>query len=64
VVGDWNNDGTDTFGVYRPGSTAFYMRNSNSSGAADISAVYGTGGDAPIVGDWNGDGTTTIGVLG
>ncbi|HEX5609198.1 MAG TPA: trypsin-like serine protease [Solirubrobacterales bacterium] len=62
VVGDWNNDGTDTIGVYRPSNRTFYLRNSNSSGAADIAVDWGNFGDLPIVGDWNNDGTDTFGV--
>jgi hypothetical protein len=63
VSGDWNNDGTDTTGFYRPSNATFYLRNSNSTGSADIVFAYGNGaGDLPVVGDWNEDGTDTIGV--
>src|SRR5437764_11379781 len=41
---------------------AFYLRNSNTSGTADVSFRYGGPGDVPLAGDWNGDGTSTIGV--
>ncbi len=34
VMGDYDDDGTDTIGVYRRG--AFYLRNSNSAGLHDI----------------------------
>jgi hypothetical protein len=61
VAGDWNGDGIDTVGYYRRGT--FYLRNSNSSGAADISFAFGNSeGDLPVVGDWNEDGRDTIGV--
>lgn len=51
-----------TIGVYAPGETAFYLRNSNTPGLADLTIRYGPAGAIPVVGDWNGDGTTTIGV--
>ena len=64
VVGDWNNDGTDTIGLYNPATSYFYLRNSNTTGYADITLQYGTanGGWTPMAGDWNGDGTDTIGL--
>jgi Cadherin-like len=51
----------DTIGVFRPSIQYFMLRNSNTSGPADIYAQYGTSSDLPIVGDWNGDGVDTIG---
>jgi len=67
VLCDWNGDGSDTVGVYLPASERFFLRNSNSAGAADAGnfkfAVTATAGDElPVAGDWNGDGTCTIGV--
>ncbi|MEP7285275.1 MAG: VWA domain-containing protein [Chloroflexota bacterium] len=52
----------DTFGIFRPSSSTFYLRNSNTTGYADISANFGGSTDLPLVGDWNGDGIATIGV--
>lgn len=60
VAGDWNGDGTDTTGFYRGGD--FYLRNSNSSGPADLVFSFANPGDYPVAGDWNGDGIDTIGV--
>ncbi|MDH3753040.1 MAG: hypothetical protein OEU32_04125 [Acidimicrobiia bacterium] len=61
VVGDWNGDGIDTVG-YRNGNV-WYLRNSNSAGAADVTPfAFGAGADQPVVGDWDGDGIDTIGV--
>jgi FG-GAP-like repeat len=56
--------GTDTIGMYRPGDEAWYLRNSNSSGAVDVSFGYSPGSSAeiPLVGDWDGDGKDTIGM--
>lgn len=62
LAGDWNGDGVDTIGVYRPAASAFYLRNLNSAGSADVAFVFGAVGDLPLAGDWNGDGVDTIGV--
>ncbi len=62
IVGDWDGDGDRTPGVLRTlnGDTAFFMRNSNSSGAADFFFVAGEPGDIPVAGDWNGNGTESL----
>ncbi len=52
----------DTTGVYRPSNGALYLKNSNTTGVADVSINYGIPGDKPVVGDWDGDGEVTIGV--
>ena len=64
IVGDWNGDGTDTVGLYDPATSMFYLKNSNSTGFADVAFGYGPGGSGwtPVVGDWNGDGKDTIGL--
>ena len=54
--------GGDTVGVFRPSNATFYLRNSNSAGAPDITVKLGKTGDYPVVGDWDGNGTDTIGV--
>jgi uncharacterized repeat protein (TIGR01451 family) len=56
--------GIATAGLYDPGHAAFFLRNSNSGGVADISFTYGPTGTGfiPLVGDWNGDGVETIGL--
>jgi PKD repeat protein len=52
---------TPKIGIYRNG--AFYLRNSNTGGNADIFFGYGNlAGDIPVVGDWDGNGVDTIGV--
>ena len=55
---------TDTVGVYRPSNQTFYLRNSLTAGAADITATVAgaSATDLPIVGDWNGDGIDTAGL--
>jgi CSLREA domain-containing protein len=51
----------DTIGVYKDG--VFSLRNTNNSGAADITAAFGgDAADLPVVGDWDGNGVDTIGV--
>ena len=63
VAGDWNGDGNDGVGVWDPSSGTFYLRNTASGGAPDITVRFGTNGVRPVVGDWNGDGKTTVGYL-
>ena len=41
----------------------WFLRETPSSGAADIVFGYGDFGDRPIVGDWDGDGIDTVGVV-
>jgi serine protease len=62
LAGDWDGDGVDTSGVYRPSTAQFFLRNSNSTGAPDVTISFGVIGDVPIVGDWDGNGTDSIGV--
>jgi hypothetical protein len=54
VAGDYDNNGTDTVGVYVAASAAFFLRNSNSSGPADLAFTYGLINETPLVGDWDG----------
>jgi subtilisin-like proprotein convertase family protein len=56
--------GTDTIGLYDPAHAAFFLRNSNNGGIADVLFTYGPSGLGfiPLVGDWNGDGVDTIGL--
>lgn len=61
VVGDWDGNGSDTVGLFRPSSSTWYLRNSNSYGSAH-KIPYGFPGAIPISGDWDGNGTDTIGL--
>ncbi len=61
VAGDWNGDGRDTVGTYRPGNNQFYLMNTNSTGHADYNFAYGGAGYRPIAGDWNNDGIDSTG---
>jgi parallel beta-helix repeat protein len=65
VIGDWDGDGDDNIGLYRPSSTTgvFYLDIDNDGGIADIvTPEYGDLGDIPIAGDWDGDSDDNIGV--
>jgi hypothetical protein len=62
LVGDWDCDGDETVGMFRPGNGYVYLRNTNDFGPADITFWYGIGGDIPFVGDWDGDGCDTLAV--
>ncbi len=61
-LGDWDGDGIDTPGMYRPSDGKVYLRNSNSPGIADIEFFFGDPGDVPLIGDWDGDGDDTVSV--
>ena len=47
VTGDWDGNGTDTVGTFIPSTRAWLLRNSNSSGGADVQFGYGGVGDVP-----------------
>jgi hypothetical protein len=48
-------------GVFRADTAALFLRNANTSGAADMAFNFGNPGDYPVAGDWNGDGIDTVG---
>jgi hypothetical protein len=70
VVGDWNGDGKDSVGLYDPGTSTFYLRNTdslqgpNDHGYADIVFNYGARHSKmlPVIGDWDGSGRDGIGL--
>ena len=41
-------------GIYIPASGFWFLRNTNTSGAADVTFGYGPAAATPIVGDWDG----------
>lgn len=66
VVGDWNGDGYDTPGLFRPATGTFYLWerwDALDLATADHSFVFGTSGDRPLAGDWNNDGIDTVAVF-
>jgi hypothetical protein len=71
VAGDWDGDGTDEVGLFRPSDPAaannnnFYFRQQDGSVVSLYTLSnngYGLPGDLPATGDWNGDYYDTIGV--
>jgi hypothetical protein len=50
VFGAWEGGTTDTVGVFRERSGTFYLRSSNTTGAANHSFNYGAPGFAPVAG--------------
>jgi hypothetical protein len=55
--------GSDTVGIYVPAIGAWFLRNTNLAGAADIVFTYGAGGNiVALRGDWDGDGDDTPGL--
>ena len=62
LLGDWDGDGVDTVGMYRPGTGFVYLRDTNSTANAELAFHYGQAGDVPLVGDWNADGRDTLAI--
>ncbi len=62
LMGDWDCDGIDTVGMYRSSDGFVYLRDSNSTGIADLEFLLGLDGDVPLAGDFNGDGCDTISI--
>jgi ABC-type phosphate/phosphonate transport system substrate-binding protein len=50
VIGDWDADGVDSVGVFRPSNTTVYLRNLNTTGAHGISYVWGQPSWQPVAG--------------
>ena len=59
-MGDWDCDGIDTPGLYRRSDGFAYLRNSNTTGVADVTFLFGVPGDLPLPGDFDGDGCDTL----
>lgn len=52
VAGDWNGDGVDTIGLWRPSTAQFFL--SDDHVTISKTFVFGQTGDQPIAGDWDG----------
>jgi hypothetical protein len=66
VVGDWDGDGDQTPGIFRPtgpNGTEWILSNQATGGGTLIQFTYGTPTDWPVVGDWNYNGTQTPGLF-
>ena len=62
LMGDWDCDGADTVGLYRPATGVVLLGGSNSTGRAVLQFPFGGAGDVPLVGDWDGDGCDPVAV--
>jgi hypothetical protein len=63
VVGDWDGDGRDDVGAYRPSSGEWLLRERTSLGPPHRRFGFGGTGDIPVVGDWDGDGSDDVGLF-
>lgn len=67
LVGDWNGDGKDDFGTYRPSQGRFYLdegeRGWTGRYPGELGYAVGAPGGVPVVGDWNGDGRDDFGIF-
>ena len=64
VVGDWNGDGRDDFGVFDSKTATWSLKYGTETGSADAGVfTFGNPGTLPVVGDWNGDGRDDIGTF-
>lgn len=63
VAGDWDADGVESVGIFRPSTGQFLLTDDNvANPTIDHTVNFGQNGDLPIGGDWNSDGKDTIGV--
>jgi hypothetical protein len=67
VTGDWNRDGVDEIGVFRPGTGQWFLDlngNDRLDGKrTDGHYRFGTKNDLPVTGAWNKKGVAKIGVF-
>lgn len=68
VVGDWDGDGDDEIGVFRPDGSRFLV-DANGNGVWDGNAGGDHNGNfpavmTPLVANWNGDGSDVIAAAG
>ncbi len=62
VLGDWDCDGIDTPGMFRPSNGYAYVSNQNATSVASREFFFGLAGDIPLAGDWDGDGCDTMAI--
>ncbi len=53
-VGDFDGDGVDTVGLFRPATATVFLRNGHAPGAGDVELSFGGRGDAVLAGDFTG----------
>src|SRR5207237_155735 len=64
LAGDWDGNGYESVGLFNWATNEFLLRNSTTTGVADLDFSFGSAraGWFPLAGDWNGDGVGTIGL--
>lgn len=62
LMGDWDCDGVDTPGMFRPATGFAYLSNVNDTQVAELEYYFGVSGDIPLAGDWDGDGCDTLSI--
>ena len=72
LCGDWNNNGTDTFGLYNKATGKFFLTNENVAlpmrpSVAEqfvfrVTSIAGLVNILPFAGDFNNDGMDTVGL--
>ena len=66
LFGDWDGDGFDTPGMYRPTNGFAYLTNTlpadDGVGVAEFDFFYGIPGDQVFVGDWDGINGDSLGI--
>lgn len=63
ISGKWASGATGDNPGFIYSNAMWHLRNSKTTGAADISFGYGIAGDQPVSCDWDGDGIDTPGVF-
>ncbi|MBT8215849.1 MAG: CapA family protein [Acidimicrobiia bacterium] len=61
LIGDWDCDGRDSAGMWRPDTGFMYLQD-DDTGVASERLFLGQPGHVPLAGDWNGDGCDTVGI--
>ena len=65
LMGDWDGDGVQTVGVWRPSDSAFYLGLANVAGGGTVTRIaFGNSTDQPLAGKFGTDKTRdTVGVF-
>ena len=63
LAGDWDGDGLDTVGFFRPSTNTFFQIDDLAAGVVARSFVFGDPGDLPLAGDWDANGKDDVGVF-